>query len=110
MAHCNFEPKIQWDCVKEIVVMLRQGQIDRNKMLEIVEHAACFMGSGAALLRDEPNPVVGMAAKTEYTEQADQLAALVPGEEQEAALRGIPWLEVMKILLPIIIALLEEKE
>ena len=49
MAHCEFTPTIQIDCIKEIIALARQGTAGNGEIAKAIEHGSCFAGSAAAL-------------------------------------------------------------
>lgn len=109
MSCCDFEPEVKFDCVRAIIKLLRSGDLNRDTTLEIVEHAACFLGSGAALLQgsdEEPVPVY--VFRGTVNSAADELEALLP--EDEETYTAVPWLSVVQILLPILLNLLKDEK
>lgn len=47
--HCEFEPTIKIDCVKEIIALVKAGEAGSGQIATAVEHASCFCGCAAAL-------------------------------------------------------------
>lgn len=109
MSCCDFEPEVNFDCVKAIIKLLRSSDLSRDTTLEIVEHAACFLGSGAALLQgndEKPSPVY--VFRGTVASAADELEALLP--ENEETYTAVPWLSIVQILLPILLNLLKDEK
>lgn len=52
MAH-KFEASLEWDCVTAIVRQLRDDDIDHNERMDLVQHAAWFIGCAAESFRKE---------------------------------------------------------
>ena len=103
---CDFEPKFQVECLTKIVSLLRSGGRDRNQVLEIIQHSACFMGCGAELLKDQsPVGPIGINAA------ADRLESLIPKDDNlaQGPATSLPWLAILQILLPILLDLLKEE-
>ena len=111
MSCCDFTPEFKIECVTKIVAILRSGDIDRDKTLEIAEHAACFIGSGAKMLRgDSPDSPLGPIGANDA---ADQLEALLPQNDvlaQQGPATAVPWLAIIQILLPILLDLLKDQK
>lgn len=105
MAHCNFQPELQLGCVKEIIDIVRSGELDREKSLEVVEHVACFLGSGAAMLKGDGPEVFGSLP----SDVADELESLIPDEGAPVA-QAIPWISIARLLLPLLIDVLSKEE
>lgn len=108
MSHCEFEAGVKIDCVREIVSILRSGDIDKSKSMQIVEHAACFLGSGAKMLRGEEKmpDVIGSAG----SDLADDLEAALSVAEDNAQVAGaVPWILIARMLIPILIDLFTEE-
>jgi len=109
MSCCDFEPEVNFDCVKAIIKLLRSGDLNRDTTLEIAQHAACFIGSGAALLQgneEDKNPVY--VFRGSISNAADELEAFLP--EDEGAYTAVPWFSVIQILLPILLDLLKDEK
>ena len=107
-----FEAKFEGQCLIEIVSILRAGDVGRQEGLEIAQHAAWFVGCGAKLLaKDGDDEIVGLAApKEDLAELADELDKAIPTLSGEGAMMAIPWITIVKILLPILIDLFTEEK
>ena len=109
MSCCDFEPEFRIECVTEIIRLLRSGDIDRDKTLEIAKHAACFIGSGATMLQGgNDNPIGPIGAAN----AADQLESLLPQNDvlAQGPATAVPWLAIIQILLPILLDLLKDQK
>ena len=106
----TFEAKFEGACLIEIVRILRAGDVGRQEGLEIAQHAAWFIGCGAKLLaQDGDDEIVGLAAPSEdLASLADELEKAIPTLAGEGAVMAIPWIEIIRILLPILIDLFTE--
>ena len=106
---CKFQPEFKIECITEIIKLLRSGDMDRDKTLEVAKHAACFIGCGAALMQGGDRPIGPFG----QAEAADKLEALVPQNDtlaQEPVAQAVPWLAIIQILLPILLDLLKEEK
>jgi hypothetical protein len=105
---CDFQPEFKIECITEIIRLLRSGDMDRDKTLEVAKHAACFIGCGAALMQGNNEPAGPFGA----LEAADKLEALVPQNDTLAKgpAQAVPWLSIIQILLPILLDLLKEEK
>ncbi len=105
---CDFQPEFKLECITEIIRLLRSGNMDRDKTLEVAKHAACFIGCGAALMQGNNGPAGPFGA----LEAADKLEALVPQNDTLAKgpAQAVPWLSIIQILLPILLDLLKEEK
>ena len=114
MNCCDFEPEVKFECVTEIIKLLRSGDMSRDTTLEIAQHAACFIGSGAALLQGNDEDSLGPVYVFRGTVNgaADELEALLaPYNPYEGGrMNGVPWLAVIRILLPILLDLLKDEK
>lgn len=110
MSCCKFEPEFKIECVTAIIQLLRSGDMDRDKALEVAKHAACFIGSGATMLQGgDDNPLGPIGAAN----AADQLEALLPQNDvlaQQGPATAVPWLSIIQILLPILLDLLKDQK
>lgn len=108
MDCCDFQPEFKIECITEIIKLLRSGDMDRDKTLEVAKHAACFIGCGAALMQGGERPVGPFGA----LEAADKLEALVPQNDTlaQGPATAVPWLAIIQILLPILLDLLKEEK
>ena len=43
---CDFQPEFKIECITEIIKLLRNGDMDRDKTLEVAKHAACWIVTG----------------------------------------------------------------
>lgn len=105
---CGFQPEFKIECVTEIIKLLRSGDIDRDKTLEIAKHAACFIGCGAELMQGKEPPIGPFGQE----EAADKLEALIPQNDvlAQGPSQAVPWLSIIQILLPILLDLLKEEK
>lgn len=109
MSCCKFEPEFKIECLTNIIQLLRSGDMDRDKTLEIAKHVACFIGSGATLLQGgDSNPLGPIGASN----AADQLEALIPQNDTLAKgpVTAFPWMAVIQILLPLLLDLLKDEK
>ena len=105
MAHCQFGDSFPLDCIRDIIKMLRSGDLDDNKW-ELVKEISCVLGTAANMMDDdEEAPEVFGAVENEV---ADQLESLLPADD--ALMSSVSWLAIIKIVLPILISLLKENE
>lgn len=105
---CKFPPEFKIECITEIIKLLRSGDMDRDKTLEVAKHAACFIGCGAALMQGGDRPIGPFG----QAEAADKLEALVPQNDTlaQGPATAVPWLAIIQILLPILLDLLKEEK
>ena len=109
MSHA-FEATLPWECLGHVIRLVRGGNLDRDGYLELAQHANWFMGCAATLARD--GNLVGAAQQGDTVETVDlsvpddqlanRLAASVPAE----GTAGISWIEILTIVLPILLELL----
>ena len=113
--HCQFNPGIQWDCLKSVVSIIREGDLNTQKTAEVAEHVACFVGCASAMFRKEdpkpePTPApdkidVDVTYGQQSTMQlADELEKHIPSEDQYGA---IDWSMLWTTILPLLVKLLE---
>lgn len=107
--HCEFSPEFKLDCLREIISIVRSGDVSREQVLEIAEHAACFIGCGAKLMRGTDGPIGAVEPGSEQDEDVAELAAqleqMIPAEGAAASL---PWLQIVQVLLPLLLQLLKK--
>ena len=105
MAHCQFGDSFPLDCIRDIIKMLRAGDLDDNKW-KLVKEISCVLGTAANMMDDdEKAPEVFGAVENEV---ADKLESLLPADD--ALMSSVSWLAIIKIVLPILISLLKENE
>lgn len=105
MAHCKFEDTFPLECIREIITMLRSGDLDDNKW-KLVKEIACVLGTAANMMDDDDDaPAVFGAVDNEV---ADKLESLLPADD--ALMSSVSWLAIIKIVLPILISLMEKNE
>ena len=105
MAHCQFGDSFPLDCIRDIIKMLRSGDLDDNKW-KLVKEISCVLGTAANMMDDdEEAPEVFGAVENEV---ADKLENLLPADD--ALTSSVSWLAIIKIVLPILISLLKENE
>jgi hypothetical protein len=105
MAHCQFRDSFPLDCIRDIIKMLRSGDLDDNKW-KLVKEISCVLGTAANMMDDdEEAPEVFGAVENEV---ADKLESLLPADD--ALMSSVSWLAIIKIVLPILISLLKENE
>ena len=105
MAHCQFGGSFPLDCIRDIIKMLRSGDLDDNKW-KLVKEISCVLGTAANMMDDdEEAPEVFGAVENEV---ADKLESLLPADD--ALMSSVSWLAIIKIVLPILISLLKENE
>jgi hypothetical protein len=105
MAHCQFGDSFPLDCIRDIIKMLRSGDLDDNKW-KLVKEISCVLGTAANMMDDdEEAPEVFGAVENEV---ADKLENLLPADD--ALMSSVSWLAIIKIVLPILISLLKENE
>ncbi len=105
MAHCQFGDSFPLDCIRDIIKMLRAGELDDNKW-KLVKEISCVLGTAANMMDDdEEAPEVFGAVENEV---ADKLESLLPADD--ALMSSVSWLAIIKIVLPILISLLKENE
>ncbi len=110
---CDFKPEIRFDCVTEIIKLLRSGNLDRDATMEIAMHVSCVVGCGAKMMHSgEDDKPVGPFGAAEASAAADKLEALIP--QSDALAQGpeqaFPWLSLVQILLPLLLDLLKENK
>ena len=105
---CDFQPEFKLECITEIIRLLRSGDMDRDKTLEVAKHAACFIGCGAAMLQGNNEPAGPFGA----LDAADKPEALVPQNDTlaQGPATAVPWISIIQILLPILLDLLKEEK
>lgn len=59
-GHHNFVPGIEFECARDIVKIVRDGEL-KEKKFEVAQHGAWIVGCGAALLEGR-EPIVGSDA------------------------------------------------
>ncbi len=64
MSHCEFEPTIRIDCIKDTIELWKRGAAGNGEIATAIEHGSCFAGSAAALYKttvkpDEDPPIFG---------------------------------------------------
>ena len=47
--HCQFEPALKLDCVKNLIDIVRSGEVGNGEIAEAIQHASCFAGCAAQL-------------------------------------------------------------
>ena len=105
MAHCQFGDSFPLDCIRDLIKMLRAGDLDDNKW-KLVKEISCVLGTAANMMDDdEEAPEVFGAVENEV---ADKLESLLPADD--ALMSSVSWLAIIKIVLPILISLLKENE
>ena len=105
MAHCQFGDSFPLDCIRDIIKMLRSGDLDDNKW-KLVKEISCVLGTAANMMDDdEEAPEVFGAVENEV---ADKLENLLPADD--ALMSSVSWLAIIKIVLPILISLMKENE
>ena len=105
MAHCQFGDSFPLDCIRDIIKMLRSGDLDDNKW-KLVKEISCVLGTAANMMDDdEEAPEVFGAVENEV---ADKLESLLPADD--ALVSSVSWLAIIKIVLPILISLMKENE
>ena len=80
MSHCEFEPKIQIECVLELVGLVRNQQLI-EKRGEALQHLGCVLGSLGAKI-DESGPIFAETATCEASLDVccNELEAQLTGE------------------------------
>lgn len=107
MAHCSFEPAIKWECVREIIQLLRTEET-RERYLEVAKHAACFLGCGAEFLSGTVVPFAGEeldTAELSIEQIRDKLEAICPAGGAAA----IDWNTILNVVMPILLELLKRR-
>ena len=105
MAHCQFGDSFPLDCIRDIIKMLRSGDLDDNKW-KLVKEISCVLGTAANMMGDEEEaPEVFGAVENDV---ADKLESLLPADD--ALMSSVSWLAIIKIVLPILISLMKENE
>jgi len=105
MAHCHFGDSFPLDCIRDIIKMLRSGDLDDNKW-KLVKEISCVLGTAANMMDDDDDsPEVFGAVENEV---ADKLESLLPADD--ALMSSVSWLAIIKIVLPILISLMKENE
>ena len=118
MAHCNFEPAIKWDCIREIARILREDEPGRQRFTAIAQHGACVVGCAGKLFAGDdeaPDPIaVGSRADDTRAEASDaDLAAELEGccpVEGFTQTEAVPWATILEIVLPIILELWRRRQ
>jgi len=109
MSCCDFEPEVNFDCIKAIIKLLRSNETNRDIALGVTQHAACFLGSGAALLQgSDKEPVPVYVFRGSIDNAADELESLLP--EDEESYTSVPWYSIVQVLLPILLDLLKDEK
>lgn len=109
MNHCAFPAEFKTECLKEIIATIRAGDLSRNKVLELTQHIACFMGSGAELLKGDPiDPIGSHRNAQELVSKADELEKLVLQSHGNA--QAVPWVQILQILIPILLDLFTDED
>lgn len=76
MSHCKFEPKIQVECIVDVIKIVREGQL-LPKRAEVLQHVGCVLGSFGAYLDggDSPSVFTGTVEACNIEECCDMIEA-----------------------------------
>ena len=109
MSSCNFGDSFPLVELKNIIDILRSGDAASKKWL-LLQEASCAIGTAAKLM-DESSPLPDSVLSSSGEHQvfaAEKLQEIVDQQEGQDLVAGLPWLQIIKILLPILIDNLKE--
>jgi len=105
--HCDFQASLEWDCLRSIVSIIRAGDMDRNKSLEVAQHASCFIGCAAEWAKSQdPAPGPDIIITATGDDLASQIESVIPPSGDVAG--AIDWSTVLKVILPLLLQLLDD--
>ena len=124
---CDFPAEIPWQCITEVVRLVRKGDVSKDEALEIVQHAAYFVGSTAELFKSkdpdpEPDPApdidISVGAQEpklvleDVSNMSDDDAAQILEDMANQAYKGPLtdelWKLVVQVAVPILLRLIEK--
>src|SRR5690349_19401931 len=90
MSHeFHFEPKVDFDCLRDTIATIREGDILANKF-ELVDHACHLLGGVNALANQmltPDNPVIGQEAPQAAQLNADEVESVKQMSLKQVAAR-----------------------
>jgi hypothetical protein len=100
---CQFGDSFPLESIKNVIEIVRSGEIEQKKW-KLVKEICCGIGTAANMMDDDeiPNDLMGSGNLSEE-EALQKLEDIVAGQENEELMQAIPWLVIIKILLPILI-------
>lgn len=131
MAH-QFPASIEWGCVRDIISLVRQGDLTADQKLDIGQHAAWFWGSSLEWYRqhdDDADPgargvlrlilrqLLGVpifGADDHFLDRTteslcDECEDVLPGD-QYGQNEAVPIIQILGIVVPIIIEILKRMD
>lgn len=107
---CQFGNSFPLESVKYVVQIIRSGDIDEKKW-KLIKEICCAIGTAANMMDDNiPDDLMGASASTIDEETLAKLDDFVASQENKELMQAIPWLAIIKILLPILIQVFGEEE
>ncbi len=125
MSHCQFDPELKFECLSEIVGIVREGDLTHSDYLKVSQHIACFAGSAIELYLQKNEPdyvpdnvimfsqgdesIMNDEAFCDFVEQIQERCEsniLAYGDTPA----GIPWSTILDILLPMLFEWLANRE
>ena len=117
MSH-NFPASLEWGCVTDAIKLVRGGDMDRDKALELGQHVAWFSGCAFELFKSQdnpepiPEPDENVDINVSFGDGGDEAicAKLEECTNQAfaAADGGIDWGMIFNLVLPLLKKLLEK--
>ena len=83
MAGHNFVPGFHFDCLADVINIVRSGDVVEKKF-EVVQHACWFIGCAAAQLDPQPEVFAELPETLTVEECCDLLEENIPQEGSEA--------------------------
>ena len=119
MADCTFHPDIHWQSISRIVQSVRDGGLsDPIARGKLIQEVSCFLGCAVEWYRDQPadddwlfgnKTVFATSAIAEMS--LDDLCTELENSVDRASSDGpsatIPWSQILKFVIPILIELLQ---
>lgn len=107
---CQFGDNFPLESVKYVVQIIRSGEIEEKKW-KLIKEICCAVGTAANMMDDSvPNDLMGSSSQQIDDETLAKLDDFIASQENKELMQAIPWLAIIKILLPILIQVFGEEE
>ena len=107
---CQFGDSFPLESIKNVIEILRSGEIDEKKWT-LVKEICCGIGTAANMMDDSvPDELMGSGVASVGSDLIEPLEEIVAGQENDEVMQSIPWLFIIKLLLPILIQTFGDEE
>ena len=107
---CQFGESFPLESIKNVIEIVRSGEIEAKKW-KLVKEICCGIGTAANMMDDDiPEDLMGSSGLQVDEETLQKLDDFVASQENKELMQAIPWLMIIRILLPILIQTFGDEE